>query len=239
MQKNDNVDILKCTISHFEFKKIIKRKNDATVEAILDTLETLRISRIEIKTKNKWLRYGFINGSEYNEITKEFTIKADAEIYKLLFDYLKGYTPINLAIFFSFKNAYAQRFYEFLRLWSNSKNKINYTIEELKELLKLENQYNLYADFKKRVLVPAIKELNEKSLMNIEFIENKRGKKVYSIDFIVNDTDKRKYFENKNKDKYIYDNKKDNKANNLKFNNFDQREYDYDDLEKKLLGWSE
>lgn len=27
------------------------------------------------------------------------------------------------------------------------------------------------------------------------------------------------------------------KATNLKFNNFEPREYDYDELEKRLLGW--
>lgn len=35
------------------------------------------------------------------------------------------------------------------------------------------------------------------------------------------------------------DNYTQNQTSNLKFNNFESREYDYDNLEKKLLGWSE
>ena len=31
--------------------------------------------------------------------------------------------------------------------------------------------------------------------------------------------------------------KPDNNNNKLKFHNFDQRQYNYDELEKKLLGW--
>lgn len=64
--------------------------------------------------------------------------------------------------------------------------------------------------------------------------EIKTGRKVTSIDFIVKDNDKRKYFNEENKK--IKSNEK-NKVKDLKFNNFEQRNYDYDDLEKKLLGW--
>ncbi|MGL5749517.1 MAG: hypothetical protein ACRCXT_03235, partial [Paraclostridium sp.] len=41
---------------------------------------------------------------------------------------------------------------------------------------------------------PAIKELNDTGYFEIDFKENKVGRKVDSIDFIVKDLDKRKYF---------------------------------------------
>ena len=34
-----------------------------------------------------------------------------------------------------------------------------------------------------------------------------------------------------------YDNRKGNGKNQLSFNDYEQRTYDYKDLEKKLLGW--
>ena len=241
-QLSKDTDTLKCKINHNEFKEIIKKRNDVTIKAIGQTLEKLRINAIEIMTNSKWYRYGFINGFNYDANTNVFEIKMDAEIYKLLFDYLKGYTPVNLAIFFSFKTFYTQRFYELLRLWSNTKQVINYSLEELKDLLMLEEQYSEYGNFKRRVILPTIKELNEKSLMNVEVKENKINRKVVSIDFIVSDSDKRKYFEegkeeNKN-NKPIPDAKQNyNKGKELKFKNFDEREYDYDKIERQLLGW--
>ena len=42
---------------------------------------------------------------------------------------------------------------------------------------------------------------------------------------------------NKNSNKTKSFNKFQNNNNKLKFNNFEQREYNYDELEKKLLGW--
>ena len=245
MQKEKNNDTLQCVIKYEEFKQIIKRKNDRTIQAISDMLEELRIGKLEIKTNQKWLRYGFINGATYDAENQEFLIKADADIYKMLFNYLKGYTPVNLQIFFSFQNSYSQRVYELLKLWSNTKTLVNYTINELRELLKLENKYSLYGDFKKRVINPAIQELNKKGLMKIEIKENKINRKVVSIDFIVTDNDKRIYFQNKKDDTYINANapedkqKKYNKHKELKFKNFDERTYDYKSLERKLLGWDD
>lgn len=91
-------------------------------------------------------------------------------------------------------NYYAQRLYDLLRVWSGTKQIINYEVEELKELLQIEEKYNLYADFKRRVILPVIKELNDTGYFLIDIKENKVGRKVESIDFIVKDLDKRKYF---------------------------------------------
>ena len=60
--------------------------------------------------------------------------------------------------------------------------------------MQLKDKYPLYADFKKRVLVPAVKELNDTEYFKIDFKENKVGRRVESIDFIVKDLDKRVYF---------------------------------------------
>lgn len=105
-----------------------------------------------------------------------------------------GYTPVNVQIWLSLNNSYAQRFYDLLRLWSGTKDTINYKLDEIKELLMLEDKYSKYNDFKRRVILPAIKELNETGYFEIDIKENKVGRKVDSIDFYIKDLDKRKYF---------------------------------------------
>ncbi|MCU9809282.1 replication initiation protein [Paraclostridium sp. AKS46] len=116
-------------------------------------------------------------------------------MYTLLDQYLKtGYTPANLAILFSLKNYNAQRLYDLIRVWSGTKQTINYKIEDIKMYLMLEDSYPQYSNFKRRVILPAIKELNESGFFEIDIKENKSGRKVESIDFIVKDLDKRKYF---------------------------------------------
>lgn len=200
-KKND--DIYECTISHEEFKEFIKNNNQSTTESITKTLINLRKQSIFIQKMNEegnvlWGEFGFINGFMFDSEKKAFKIKASEEVCSMLHNYLDtGYTPINLLIYLKIKNSYAQRFYELLRLWSGNKTVINYKISELKELLMIEEKYSAYADLKRRVIQVAVNELNSIGAFKIEFKENKVGRKVESIDFIVRDLDKRKYFVNK------------------------------------------
>ncbi|MEG1132578.1 MAG: replication initiation protein [Romboutsia sp.] len=189
-----------CEIHHDEFKDIIKRTNDRTVKKISEYLAGLMQKSIffmEKKKNNKlvWGQYNFISGYQFDEETQTFRIDSPKKIYDLLDQYLKtGYTPANLALLFSLKNYNAQRLYDLIRVWSGTKQTINYTVEDIKMYLMLEDSYPQYANFKRRVILPAIKELNETGYFEIDIKENKVGRKVDSIDFIVRDLDKRKYF---------------------------------------------
>lgn len=203
--------VLECQITIDEFRKIIKNKSQLDAKAIIEILIELRKQSIffrktkEEQNKDKkdkkpfsiWSEWGIINGHEYDEETETFTIEASEKVHSLLHDYMKGgYTPVNLSVFFSLSNSYAQRFYDLLRLWSNNKRVITYTISELKELLMLEGKYPRYVDFKRRVITPAIDELNESGVFDIKIKENRKGRSVESISFKVSDLDKRTYFEN-------------------------------------------
>lgn len=202
LQKESN-GVLSCEISHDEFKQIIKHAKDKTIKNISKSLSSLRKKSIffmEEKENKKgiiWGEYGFLNGFTYDDERKIFKIEASEKIYDLLNNYLQtGYTPANLAALFSMKNYYSQRLYDLLRLWSGTKSVINYSLEDLKMYLQLDESYPEYGNFKRRVILPAIKELNETGYFEIDFKENKVGRKVDSIDFYVKDLDKRKYFTN-------------------------------------------
>ena len=196
--------ILSCEVCREELKKLIGKEKKKTVKGISDLLESLRLKeiliaeKIEGKNKFKWHRFGLINGAIYDEDKDVFIVKATEEIYTLIqnyYDKREGHTPINLIVKLGMNNYYAQRLYDLIRVWSGTKKIINYEVEELKDLLQINDKYPLYADFKRRVIVPSIKELNKTGYFKIEYTENKIGKKVESIDFIVSDLDKRKYFD--------------------------------------------
>lgn len=195
--------ILSCEIHRNELRNLIGKEKDKTIKGVSDLLESLRLKEILIaekikdKDKYKWHRFGLINGSTYDEDRDTFIVKATEEIYTLIqnyYDKREGHTPINLIVKLGMNNYYAQRLYDLLRVWSGTKQVINYEVSELKDLLQIEEKYNLYGDFKRRVILPAIKELNETGYFEIEIKENKVGRKVESIDFYVKDLDKRKYF---------------------------------------------
>ncbi|MGL5751175.1 MAG: replication initiation protein [Paraclostridium sp.] len=191
---------MSCDIHYDEFKEVIKRTNDRTIKKISEYLAGLMQKSIFFMEKKKndklvWGQYNFISGYQFDEETQTFRIDSPKKIYDLLDQYLKtGYTPANLALLFSLKNYNAQRLYDLIRVWSGTKQTITYTVDEIKMYLMLEESYPQYANFKRRVIIPAIKELNDTGYFEIDFKEKKVGRKVDSIDFIVKDLDKRKYF---------------------------------------------
>ncbi|MGL5330197.1 MAG: replication initiation protein [Peptostreptococcaceae bacterium] len=189
---------LYCDIHIDEFRSIIKKKSEQSAEAIGDSLINLRKQSIYFKDNSGWGEGGFLSSFKYLEKEKTFRVWASIEIHKYIKEYLEfGYTPNNFAVFITLVNPNAQRFYDLLRLWSNTKSVINYTVDEIRELLMLEDKYLRYPDFKRRIITPAIEELKKKGKMDINIKEHKDGKKVTSIDFIVKDLDKRVYFDTK------------------------------------------
>lgn len=203
LQKDGSGDMT-CTLNRNELKKIINKKSNHSIKAmtkILDDLSDQSIYFREIKPNSKysiWGKYNIISGVEYDEEYDYFKMNCSNRVYELLTNYLKiGYTPINLTIFLSLKSSYAQRMYDLLRLWSNSKKVITYSVSELKELMMVEDKYKNYADFQRNIIAPSVRALNNTGMFEIEFTTKKTGRTVTDIIFDVKDLDKRKYFEKK------------------------------------------
>ena len=173
----------------------------ARLEKILDSLMTKPIYWEDPNVKKeKWSKFCFIGKQKYDSENDSFKILLPIEVYNMLTKYMDegyGYTPENLSILLAAKCTYTYRLYELLRLWSNSKNEVTYSIEELKDLFMLEDKksYSVYANFKNKVIIPAKNELEELNLFEIDFKEIKKGRKVDQIVFSVIDHEPRKYFD--------------------------------------------
>ena len=222
------------TINTTELKKIIKSKDINTIPGIKTFLNNLKANEImQIKSNKSWTVVNVISGFEYLEKENSFRIEIPILLLDLIHQYTKtGFTPTNVTKYISLGATNAQRLYELLRMWTGNKTIIEYSVDEIKEYLLLDNKYNLFSNFRRRIIEPVIKELKEKELLdiyNVEYI--KTGRKVTSIKFYVKDLEPRTYkFETK-KD---FDKPKKEVST---FANFTQRKYDYDKLEKQLLGW--
>ncbi|MGL5439856.1 MAG: replication initiation protein [Filifactoraceae bacterium] len=199
-QKDLDKSKLSCEISRDKLASLVNGNVDKTAKGLTTILMNLRKKDLFLIDELQdgsidFIAGGFIDNATYNNKTDKFTIVADARIHKLLHRYLEdGYTPINLEIWLSLKNRYSQRLYDLLRAWTGTKTTVTYSIEKLRSLMMLENKYKQYPDFRKRVIIPAIDELNSTGYFEISYNENKKGRNIESIDFVVKDLDKRKYF---------------------------------------------
>jgi plasmid replication initiation protein len=76
-----------------------------------------------------------------------------------------------------FKGSYSHRIYEFLRQWLSFGNK-EFSIDELKDRLELDNEYDRIGNLKERVIDPAIEEINQYSDLWVKYSQRKTGRKV-------------------------------------------------------------
>ena len=233
IQKN-KINVAKITLQ--ELKSLIKFKDYSTVEGIKRFLENLKENEImHIKDNGEWLKVQVISGYKYNPTTKIFKIEIPMLLLQLIHEYTQtGFTPTNVTKYIGLGATNTQRLYELLRMWTGNKTIIEYSVDEIKEYLMLQNKYKVFNNFRVRVIESAVKELREKELLDIYNVEYvKTGRKVTSIKFYVKDLEPRTYkFETK-KD---FDKPKKEVSG---FANFTQRKYNYDKLEKQLLGWTD
>lgn len=209
-KQNANSRLLKTRMTVEELKSILHKKSDCTVQAIMDTLEkfistTIEFDYLEDGT-NKVITFcaGFLVSYHFDHEEQAFDLEVHEVIHKHITDFVKmqkeGYSPINLDILFKFKSIYAQRLYTLIRLWSRKEKRVNikFKVATIRSFLRLENLYPAYADFKRRVLQSAIREINARGNMSISFEtgldEIRVNRRVESIILHVTDHETRQYF---------------------------------------------
>ncbi len=222
-------------ISLEEMKQLIKNKAVNNVEAIKEFLDNLKENEImHIQSNGSWLISDVISAYYYEKDSNTFRIEIPLLLLDLIQQYTQtGFTPTNVTKYISLGATNAQRFYELLRMWTGSKHVIEYSVDEIREYLLLQEKYKLFNNFRVRVIEPAVKELKEKELLdiyNVEYI--KTGRKVTSIKFYVKDLEPRTYQFKEIKHRH-------GKIAKSGFRNFTERVYDYDKLELQLLGWDD
>jgi plasmid replication initiation protein len=80
-------------------------------------------------------------------------------------------------------STYGIRLYELLMQWKST-GKREIEIEWLKKQFELDGSYSAMCDLKKRVIDPAVKDINEHSNYQIKWEQRKTGRKVTHLTFI-------------------------------------------------------
>ncbi len=144
-----------------------------------------RILEIEDLEKNKLLQISWISSAEYFFGEGVVELSFDPKLKPYLLKLKEAFTIYNLHSVLRLRSSYAIRFYELLKQYEKIGQR-KFSITELKEILGIgKKEYKLYGHFKSRVIIPASKELKEKTDIYFEFEEVKKGRKVVEIIFYI------------------------------------------------------
>ncbi|AOR25038.1 replication initiation protein [Clostridium taeniosporum] len=200
--QKDNKQQLRAVLTLDELSSIVKNKNENTIKALTESLEKFIKIPIRFEKQKTYVITTLINKVTVDKETFNFNCYLDKDLYEVLMAYKElGYSPINLRMIKQANGYYTQRFYELFRVWSGLNKEVTYTIDNLKQWLMISKgmSYDRYYNFKVKVVEPALKEINEKLNMSVSFKENKVGRSVKSLTFIVEDLEPRQYDFSKDK----------------------------------------
>ena len=188
----DYKEIVRKNISKKEFQKILHSIQDKPVEIIKD---------------NDYTRTHWYSLNAPKDLSR-FSIKIDEDVFSYVQSLNTNFTTLLSESLYAFSSFYTMRIYELLQQWYPKKKQIAYKIQTLKEYLQLDyhtemvkgvekefnKSYRNNSNFNKRIIEPAIKEINEYSELTVsyELLRNsEKGKsKIEGICFYVDNKHK-------------------------------------------------
>jgi len=170
-----------------DLKEILELQRKDLYKEIPKITRKLMSRILEIKDieKNKLLQIGWLSSAEYLFGEGVVELSFDPKLKPYLLKLKKAFTIYNLQSVLKLRSSYAIRLYELLKQYETIGTR-KFEVNELKEILGIgKTEYKLYGDFKRRVILPAQKELKNKTDIYFDFKEVKRGRKVVELIFYI------------------------------------------------------
>lgn len=182
--RNENEkDVFEVTAS--EFSKIFNIPLNQSYEMLEDA--TSRLYERDIKTFDKESktreRFRWVDGVKYWDGEAKVTLSFSRRVMPYLTILNKQFTSYELKQISNLRTAYAIRFYELLMQFFKTGVR-NITLEKLRELLELGNEYSRFFDLKKRIIDPSIKNINESTNLTVEWDVMKKGCRITGLMFV-------------------------------------------------------
>jgi hypothetical protein len=143
-----------------------------------------------------WLKIGWLSSARYvpkgyrGAETASLEVCFSPEMKPYLLELKAHFSSYMLQNVAGLRSFYSIRLYELLQSRRRLKSAM-FEVATLRKILKAENKYANYKDFRARVILTAQAELAAKTDLAFDFVEKRRGMKVISVTFRINDNNPR------------------------------------------------
>ncbi len=187
MIKPEDEDFKNIRIRIQDLKEILDLQRKDLYEEVPEITKRLMSRVLEIKDieEKRLLQISWLSSAEYLFGEGVVELSFDPKLKPYLLKLKEAFTIYNLQSVIKLRSSYAIRFYELLKQYEKIGSR-KFKLNELKDILGIgKKEYKLYGDFKRRVILPAQKELKEKTDIYFEFEEIKKGRKVVELIFYI------------------------------------------------------
>ena len=164
-------------------KELTGTKRKDIYSAVKEAVERLLKRTIKIETEEGFEAFNFISYGRYKRGEGYFIVSIDKHLKPYLLQLKERFTSIPLKYIFPLRSTYSIRLYELLKQYESTGFRVDY-LPELREMLGIEpNEYPRFDNFERKILKVAIKEINEKTDLEVSYTKKKTGRKITHIEF--------------------------------------------------------
>jgi len=196
----DEQRLLYLCITQIDPRKPIPKDNSFTVTA-KEFAETFsideksvyqQIEEASISLSERWLKtndsryreqFRWVFGVRYHDNEGKVTLGFSPWVIPYLTGLKEQFTSLKLSQVANLRSIYSIRLLEFLTQFKAT-GKLLIDLDRFKDRLDLKNEYKRFFDLKKRVIEPAVRELQEKSNLTIDWKTMKSGKTIKQLEFV-------------------------------------------------------
>lgn len=136
-----------------------------------------------IETEEEIFKWRWFNDTAYQKGKGEIVLSLNKRLQQYLIGLSEQFTQYELYNILALKSKYAIRLFELVKSYAYQHEK-SFEVEEIKKIL-FATHYTNFKDFRKRVLEPSIKEINEYTELEIKYETMSKGRKVIAIKIII------------------------------------------------------
>lgn len=152
--------------NYINLRKAIKNLRDKSMWVIGEETDTL---------------LSWISNAKIEKNVGKIQIRFDEEMKPYLLELKERYTQFDLIYTLGMKSKYSVRLYEILKSYEKMNEEVNFTLERFKEAVGAE--YDRWQDIKRRIVEPAVKEINRLSDLSVMYTTRTKGKAVVGLAF--------------------------------------------------------
>ncbi|MBU3174570.1 replication initiation protein [Clostridium estertheticum] len=169
-----------------DFIELLGVKNQAKYTETPKITKELMKKVFEIEEDDTIIQIAWLSSAIYKKGTGMVELEFSPKLKPYMMQLNTLFTQYKLANILLMKSKYSPRIYEILKCNEFKKQGyIEIVLGDLRKLLKAENIYPLYGDFKRRVLLPVQKELKKLSDISFDLEEIKTGRTITDLRFII------------------------------------------------------
>jgi plasmid replication initiation protein len=156
----------------------------ANYENVKSALKRLADNSFWIEDGDDELLFQWITTPRIKKKSGHVTIKISDDVLPYLINLQERFTQYELYQILALKGSYSIALYELFKSHA-FKRRIVLGLEEIKQYLGVSGKYEEYKNFRRQLIEPALKEINEYTDINVSWQPIKKGRFYIAIDFTI------------------------------------------------------